>query len=135
MKFLFDLCCVNVKQMNIIFPPFKPNNKMKATITLLCFVLGFSAIAQDSLKTAEPESELSKFKFSGYIDAYYFSNLNNPASRNNLGISGNALAFDQRSGTIGIGLVQAKMTYAPSEKTDVVVDLTFGPNADLGNYG
>ncbi|MDB5272352.1 MAG: hypothetical protein JWO58_719 [Chitinophagaceae bacterium] len=108
---------------------------MKATITLLCFVFGFSAIAQDSLKTAEPVSEWSKFKFSGYIDAYYFSNMNNPASRNNLGISGNARAFDQRSGTMGIGLVQAKMTYAPSEKTDVVVDLTFGPNADLGNYG
>ncbi|HSZ72410.1 MAG TPA: porin [Cytophagaceae bacterium] len=107
----------------------------KVTFTLLSFVFSFSVIAQDSLKTAEPQSETKKFNFSGYIDSYYFGNTNNPASRNNLGISGNARAFDQRSGTIGIGLVQAKMTYAPSEKTDVVVDLTFGPNADLGNYG
>ena len=94
----------------------------------------FSGYAQDSLVTKE-EDNAKKFNFSGYIDSYYFSNLNNPASRNNLGESGTARAFDQRSGTIGIGLVQAKMTYAPSESSDVVVDLTFGPNADLGNYG
>ncbi|MDB5256980.1 MAG: hypothetical protein JWM14_1675 [Chitinophagaceae bacterium] len=101
------------------------------TLTLLYIAFAYSANAQDSTKTAEP----SKFNFSGYIDSYYFSNLNNPATRNNLGASGTARAFDQKSGTIGLGLVQAKMTYAPSTKTDVVVDLTFGPNADLGNYG
>jgi hypothetical protein len=101
------------------------------TLTLLYIACAFTANAQDSTKTEEP----SKFNFSGYIDSYYFSNLNNPATRNNLGASGTARAFDQKSGTIGIGLVQAKMTYAPSTKTDVVVDLTFGPNADLGNYG
>lgn len=101
------------------------------TLTLLYIAGAASAFAQDSTKTEEPK----KFNFSGYIDSYYFSNLNNPATRNNLGASGTARAFDQRSGTIGIGLVQAKMTYAPSAKTDVVVDLTFGPNADLGNYG
>lgn len=103
------------------------------TLTLLYSALVFSANAQDS--TATTAEEPSKFQFSGYIDSYYFSNLNNPATRNNLGASGTARAFDQKSGTIGIGLVQAKMTYAPSSKTDVVVDLTFGPNADLGNYG
>ena len=101
------------------------------TLTFLYIALAFSANAQDSTKT----EEVKKFNFSGYIDSYYFSNLNNPATRNNLGASGTARAFDQKSGTIGIGLVQAKMTYAPSAKTDVVVDLTFGPNADLGNYG
>lgn len=101
------------------------------TLTLLYTAFAFTANAQDSTKTEEP----SKFQFSGYIDSYYFSNLNNPATRNNLGASGTARAFDQKSGTIGLGLVQAKMTYAPSAKTDVVVDLTFGPNADLGNYG
>jgi len=101
------------------------------TLTLLYIAFALTANAQDSTKTEEP----SKFQFSGYIDSYYFSNLNNPATRNNLGASGTARAFDQRSGTIGLGLVQAKMTYAPSAKTDVVVDLTFGPNADLGNYG
>jgi Putative beta-barrel porin-2, OmpL-like. bbp2 len=101
------------------------------TLTLLSVACVFSVNAQDSTKTEEPK----KFNFSGYIDSYYFSNLNNPANRNNLGASGTARAFDQKSGTIGLGLVQAKMTYAPSAKTDVVVDLVFGPNADLGNYG
>ena len=33
-----------------------------------------------------------------------------------------------------MGLVQTKMTYA-NDKSEAVVDLTFGPNADLGNYG
>jgi len=92
----------------------------------------FSGFAQDSTATTE---ENKKFTFSGYIDTYYFGNLNNPASRNNLGASGTARAFDQRSGTFGLGLVQTKITYSPNEKSDVVVDLTFGPNADLGNYG
>ncbi|WP_298354571.1 porin [Runella sp.] len=73
------------------------------------------------------------FTFSGYTDSYYIGNFNKPASRKNLGAS-NARAFDQKSGQFSLGLVQTKMQYS-NEKSDVVVDLTFGPNADLGNYG
>jgi hypothetical protein len=85
-------------------------------------------------KTAPKEEDKGKFTFSGYIDSYYMGNLNSPASRSNLGRSGTARAFDQRSGQFSLGLVQTKMQYA-TEKSDVVVDLAFGPNADLGNYG
>jgi Putative beta-barrel porin-2, OmpL-like. bbp2 len=81
--------------------------------------------------TTEDKGKLS---FSGYIDTYYMSNLNNPSSRSNLGTSGFERAFDQRAGQFSLGLVQAKMQYAYG-KSDVVVDLTFGPNANLGNYG
>ncbi|MES2797746.1 MAG: porin [Bacteroidota bacterium] len=102
----------------------------KSILLVLSSVLAYSGYTQEA---AEPKS---KFAFSGYLDSYYFANLNNPASRNNLGASGTARAFDQKSGTFGIGLVQTKITYASaSGKTDAVVDLTFGPNADLGQYG
>ncbi len=91
--------------------------------------------AQDTTKTVtKEEAKSSPFTFSGYIDSYYNYNLNNPQSGNNLGASNTARAFDQRANTIGLGLIQTKFGYS-SKRSDVVVDLTFGPNADLGNYG
>lgn len=100
----------------------------------MCLYTHFYGFSQDSILVKESDL-LKKFNFSGYVDSYYISNLNNPASRNNLGQSGTARAFDQKSGTFGLGLVQTKFTYTPDAKSDVVVDLVFGPNADLGNYG
>ncbi|MCY7349689.1 MAG: porin [Cytophagaceae bacterium] len=90
----------------------------------------------DSVQTAEQKKEAAegKFTFSGYLDAYYFGNLNNPSTRSNLGITGVERAFDQRAGQFGIGLVQTKASYT-SNKIDGVIDLAFGPFADLGNYG
>lgn len=100
----------------------------KSIFTLLlsgiCF-LGFSQ---------EKEAESSKFTFSGYIDSYYMLNFNNPINRSNLGVAGNERAFDQKSNQFSLGLVQTKMGYS-TKTSDVVVDLTFGPNADLGQYG
>lgn len=79
-----------------------------------------------------------KFTFSGYMDTYYFGNFNNPRSQSNLGlngaIAGNARAFDQKAGQFGIGLIQAKAMFT-SDKVDAVMDLAFGPFADLANYG
>lgn len=98
------------------------------------------AAIQPATPTTRPKAddETGKFTFSGYMDTYYFGNFNNPRSQSNLGLSGenvgNARAFDQRAGQFGIGLVQAKATYSAS-KVDAVFDLTFGPFADLGNYG
>lgn len=102
---------------------------MKKTILTLalssfCF-LGFSQ---------EKETESSKFTFSGYIDSYYFLNFNSPSNRSNLGASGYERAFDQKSSQFSLGLVQTKFGYS-TKSSDVVVDLTFGPNADLGQYG
>lgn len=103
----------------------------KTTILLSAAFLSVANIqAQDSTKAPAP----SPFTFSGYIDSYYFLNANNPKSRMNLGASGYERAFDQRANTFGIGLAQTKFGYS-NAKSDVVVDLTFGPNADLGNYG
>lgn len=108
---------------------------MKKTIYLcagLMLASGISFAGGADSTAAAPAA--SPFTFSGYIDSYYFGNLNNPASQNNLGVSGTARAFDQAAGTFGIGLVQTKFGYS-NEKSDVVVDLTFGPNANLGQYG
>jgi Putative beta-barrel porin-2, OmpL-like. bbp2 len=103
----------------------------KATLLLSASVMSLSLAAQDSTKT---EAKASPFTFTGYIDSYYNYNTNNPLSGNNLGQSGTARAFDQKANTMGLGLVQTKFGYS-HKKSDVVVDLTFGPNADLGNYG
>lgn len=107
---------------------------MRKVVLLLSAIISFySANAQDST-AVQP----GKFTFSGYLDTYYFGNLNNPKSQSNLGLNGtnvgNARAFDQRAGQFGIGLVQAKAVYTGS-KVDAVADITFGPNSDLGNYG
>jgi hypothetical protein len=61
-------------------------------------------------------------------------NFNSPTNRSNLGTSGYERAFDQKSNQFSLGLVQTKFGYA-TKSADVVVDLTFGPNADLGQYG
>ena len=102
---------------------------MKKTLTTaFSLLLGFSSFSQ------EKTEDSGKFTFSGYVDSYYIANLNSPINRNNLGISGTARAFDQKAGQFSLGLVQTKMTYSTS-KIDIIGDLTFGPNADLGNYG
>lgn len=107
---------------------------MKKTALLLSAALVTSTFlnAQDTAKVAAPAP--NPFTFSGYVDSYYFLNTNSPKSRMNLGASGYERAFDQRANTFGLGLVQTKFGYS-NAKSDVVVDLTFGPNADLGNYG
>ncbi|MGA0558653.1 porin [Larkinella sp. VNQ87] len=118
---------------------------MKKTILLVCCSFSFLlSKAQDSTSkppeaavAAAPETgteNKGKFTFSGYIDAYYTGNLNNPLSRSNLGAAGTARVFDQRAGQFSLGLIQTKIGYS-TDKVDAVLDLTFGPNADLGNYG
>ncbi len=100
----------------------------KALTTVFSLLLGFPIFSQ------EKTEDKGKFTFSGYIDSYYMANFNNPISRTNVGTSLSARAFDQKAGQFSLGLVQTKMTYSTS-KIDIVGDLTFGPNADLGNYG
>ncbi|MEA5257157.1 porin [Arcicella aquatica] len=99
----------------------------KTLITLFSLFLAVPAFSQ------EKEEDKGKFTFSGYIDSYYLANFNNPKDMSNTGASKTARAFDQKTG-FSLGLVQTKIGYATA-KSDVVVDLAFGPNADLGNYG
>ncbi len=107
----------------------------KRVLLLSALAMSASVYAQDPVAPAPTDDATKgKFTFSGYIDSYYMANLNKPASRDNLGAALNARAFDQRAGQFSLGLIQTKFGYSTA-KSDVVVDLTFGPNADLGNYG
>lgn len=117
---------------------------MKKIILLVSSLFSIYTLqAQDTTATSQkrpadptPESAPApgKFTFSGYMDTYYLANFNNPQDRLNTGVNGAARAFDQRAGQFQLGLVQAKAAYT-SDKVDAVFDLTFGNNADLGNYG
>lgn len=118
----------------------------KVYFTVLSVMIPFLGLAKEEDKKATPAEEVKKstetqeegdtkspFTFSGYLDSYYIGNFNKPMSRSNTGVA-NARAFDATSGQFQLGLVQTKMTYT-NDKSEAVVDLTFGPNADLGNYG
>jgi hypothetical protein len=94
---------------------------------------------------AKKEDEKPKLTLSGYIDSYYLHAFNNPKSGNLMGAGqGDAAginagypvgrAFDRVTDQFSLGLVQTKFTYS-DDKSDLVVDLTFGPNAELGNFG
>ncbi|MDO1450040.1 outer membrane beta-barrel protein [Rhodocytophaga aerolata] len=98
---------------------------------LLCSLAttkGFTQ-AQDSTET-----DKSTFSISGYIDSYYFTNFNRPASRDNMGQSGVGRGFDRRVDQFSLGMVQTIFRYT-NRKSEMVADLAFGPNAQYGNYG
>lgn len=80
------------------------------------------------------EESKGAFAFSGYLDSYYSANFNKPLSRSNGGAAGTARVFDTRAGQFSLGLVQTRVAYTNS-KSEAVVDLAFGPNANMGNYG
>jgi len=96
-------------------------------------VLGFFTtdflFAQTDSTTVKPS-----FSISGYVDTYYFTNLNMPSSRDNMGQSGVGRGFDRRVDQFQLGMVQTILKYTTS-KTEVVADLVFGPSGVYGNYG
>ncbi|WP_035567738.1 outer membrane beta-barrel protein [Hymenobacter sp. IS2118] len=97
--------------------------------TLLLGASGFSANAQTD------STDTGKLTVSGYIDSYYLTALNRPKSGNLLGVDQLAgRAFDRLTDQFALGLVQARLGYS-NRKSDLVIDLTFGPNAELGNFG
>ena len=80
-------------------------------------------------ETTKKKDDETGFSFSGYVDAYYSYNFNNPYSDGNDG-----RIFDVRHDNMSLGLVQTAIGYK-SEKSEVFLDLGFGPNAELGNFG
>ena len=80
-------------------------------------------------------TDAGKLTVSGYLDSYYLTAFNRPKSGNLLGADQLAgRAFDRLTDQFALGLVQAKFAYT-NRKSDMVIDLTFGPNAELGNFG
>jgi len=83
--------------------------------------------------STEPAKQ-SPLNFSGYFDTYYFSNLNNPATRSNLGNSGISRGFDRYPGQFQLGMFLTRMTYS-HRNTEFVGEVGFGPNVEYGSYG
>ncbi len=117
---------------------------MKRTfyITLGLAVASLPAFAKkDQTKGDSTASTAGKMVMSGYLDSYYMVGLNDPKSGNYMGYYANSpaavgfsRAFDRLDKQFSLGLVQTKFTYT-NAKSEAVVDLTFGPNAQLGNFG
>jgi hypothetical protein len=110
-------------------------------LTLSLLACSFMSLrAQD----ADSTKDEGKLTFSGYIDTYYNHAFNNPGSGNLMGnqaaingANGGApvgRAFDRLTDQFALGLVQTKLVYT-NKKSEMVIDLTFGPNAELGNFG
>jgi hypothetical protein len=93
----------------------------------LFMLSALSLSAQDVLE--DSLSSKPVLTISGYVDTYYLYNFNKPASGINTG-----RIFDTPHNTFSLGLVQTVFSYS-FKKLNVVADLTFGPNADLGNFG
>ena len=83
----------------------------------------------DVTKSTKKKDDEGEFTFSGYVDTYYQYNFNDPVSRGNAG-----RIFDIAHDNFSLGLVQTAFGYT-TPKSEVFVDLTFGPNAELGNFG
>jgi len=92
-----------------------------------------TALASVPAEEAPAPAE-GKFTFSGYFDTYYFANLNNPATRSNLGSSGISRGFDRYSGQFQLGMLLTRMSYAYGN-TEVVGEVGYGPNMEYGSYG
>ncbi|WP_299249923.1 porin [uncultured Cytophaga sp.] len=83
----------------------------------------------------EDSTKSGKLTVSGYVDVYYQYNLNNPSVDPGLTFSENpGRIFDIKNNQFSLGLAQTKFAYT-TEKSEVVVDLTYGPNSILGNFG
>jgi hypothetical protein len=80
------------------------------------------------------EEDKGVFTYSGYFDTYYFANLNQPSTRNNLGASGISRGFDRYVGQFQLGMFLNRMSYA-YKNTEVVGEIGFGPNVEYGSYG
>ncbi|HSY60627.1 MAG TPA: porin [Cytophaga sp.] len=129
--------------------------KKFALVTLASLL--FSAFTSQA-GVNEDSTKSGKLTISGYVDVYYQYNLNNPSfvspvqSATNTGGSAYGTPpsgagvpiqaggqnigriFDVKNNQFSLGLVQTKFAYT-TEKSEVVIDLAYGPNAALGNFG
>lgn len=102
-------------------------------LTLIALVSSlFSAFGQDT--TSTEESKAGSLSISGYVDAYYTYNFNKPPHTAGLAWENAGRIFDIKHNEISLGLAQTKFAYTKGRLTGVI-DLTYGPNAALGNFG
>jgi hypothetical protein len=116
--------------------------RLNQTIALAALMLGaFPSFSQEETtvveivevadSTVEQENQLT---ISGYVDLYYSHNFNNPKYAGGFAVQNEGRIFDIKNNQFSLGLAQAKFLYN-TKRSEVVLDLTFGPNAELGNFG
>jgi Putative beta-barrel porin-2, OmpL-like. bbp2 len=142
--------CLNNSEKPLENSTLKTQNMKKKLLSIMLFATSVgssvTALAQDAAPAApavvvvEEVEEKPKVTISGYIDSYYLHAFNNPQSGNLMGTANNGgayyagRAFDRLTDQFALGLVQTKFGYS-DKHADLVIDLTFGPNAELGNFG
>lgn len=114
-----------------IFPSL--NRTFFSAVTIFLSVNCFGS-QTDSIPASADTTAKGALAITGFIDSYFFKNLNNPQSGTNLGKSGFERVFDQKEGQFQVGMAQIKFDYT-HKKSEGVIDLAFGPSADLANYG
>lgn len=97
-------------------------------INLFIFSLVLLSTAAKA-QVADTLNNKGSLTISGYVDSYYQYNFNKPFTGTNDG-----RVFDLPHNSFSLGLVQTVFSYS-IDRLNVVADLTFGPNADLGNFG
>ncbi|MCU0417871.1 MAG: porin [Cytophagaceae bacterium] len=100
---------------------------------LALFTLAASMFSAFTL-TAQDEAPKGKLTISGYVDMYYSYNLNNPPHSPGVSFENATRIFDIKHNEFSLGLIQTKLAYT-TDKSEAVIDLTYGPNAYLGNFG
>ncbi|HLB94934.1 MAG TPA: outer membrane beta-barrel protein, partial [Nitrospiria bacterium] len=98
---------------------------MKMAIRILTIFLFVGMLVPKSVRAEEAPA----FKISGFVDAYYSYNFNNPDSRLNGGSN-----FDFNHNTFSLSLAELVVSKA-AEPTGFRMDLDFGPTTDFVHGG
>lgn len=109
----------------------------RISLFILALAGTFAAEAQvtaDTTAAVASDTTKGALSISGYVDAYYTYNLNRPGHQPGFAWENGARIFDIKHNEFSLGLAQVFLQYEKG-KGKAVVDLTFGPNAELGNFG
>jgi hypothetical protein len=128
MKTLFE----KNHQGNVMLPHSK-NLITALSVVIFLALEATSTHAHEATDTLKAD-EKPLLKLSGYFDTYYFSNLNKPASRNNLGSSGVSRGFDRYAGQFQIGMLLTRMDFS-HKALQFLGEVGYGPNVEYGSYG
>lgn len=137
-KFVYSILCTATSLCSIDGEVFAQGDPVVASIAKVSVPTKEEPIVTAGEKKAataeEEKKEAGKLSISGYLDSYYFTNFNNPSSRDNMGQSGVGRGFDRRVDQFQLGMVQTVFKYT-NKKSEAVIDMAFGPSAQYGNYG
>src|ERR1044072_3487403 len=99
----------------------------------LILTIALSSAKGQTLDSASTDKD-GRLQVSGYFDTYYFTNLNKPSSRNNLGNSGISRGFDRYVDQFQLGMFLTRTSYS-NKWGEVVGEIGYGPNVEYGSYG